>query len=513
MGFNPDNYNLKKLSEYPEILFGTNLPDGAFMPVVSLDENDALANYKISLTQLRDFIIQNGDYTNVIDYRPENYALISEKQLTIPAGWRLEVPNGFLPTGEYQNSIVNITEDRVIDFSQQQVGKYSVVCTADNNYVLLQSALLVRKNRSVVISPATGTIVYETDNNLWWRYTGSDWQQIPGMPLLNVEVSETGITVALCNSLIRNRLNLQYLLAQAGIEIPESRGPFERIITNVKKSGADLLYYIPAGTEVDLQNYPDTLDLIQGAYARAVAAGAKTQTIIADNMTFYYDAETGLYFAPMASYMLYLNSRGYAPVIGYDGTGTVIKTPISAHGELVAEWQTGNAPYFSHVKVFADGWVEQQGSVFLSQSAEANVKLLVAMRDVGFYVNANTQDQTDGAAVSRSTAIINASTISLRIGYSSNLTRRCAWTVKGYADPAALTNIINAYSRFEYYLLGNSAKNIPVDLAGQLGTILNAYNQIVQNGADFFSIQATDENDAVAKSAQNPTKFVYVADS
>ncbi len=429
MGFNPDNYNLKKLSEYPEILFGTNLPDGAFMPVVSLDENDALANYKISLTQLRDFIIQNGDYTNVIDYRPENYALISEKQLTIPAGWRLEVPNGFLPTGEYQNSIVNITEDRVIDFSQQQVGKYSVVCTADNNYVLLQSALLVRKNRSVVISPATGTIVYETDNNLWWRYTGSDWQQIPGMPLLNVEVSETGITVALCNSLLRNRLNLQYLLAQAGIEIPESRGPFERIITNVKKSGADLLYYIPAGTEVDLQNYPDTLDLIQGAYARAVAAGA----IIADNMTFYYDAETGLYFAPMASYMLYLNSRGYAPVIGYDGTGTVIKTPISEHGELVAEWQTGNAPYFSHVK--------------------------------------------------------------------------------GYADPAALTNIINAYSRFEYYLLGNSAKNIPVDLAGQLGTILNAYNQIVQNGADFFSIQATDENDAVAKSAQNPTKFVYVADS
>ncbi len=429
MGFNPDNYNLKKLSEYPEILFGTNLPDGAFMPVVSLDENDALANYKISLTQLRDFIIQNGDYTNVIDYRPENYALISEKQLTIPAGWRLEVPNGFLPTGEYQNSIVNITEDRVIDFSQQQVGKYSVVCTADNNYVLLQSALLVRKNRSVVISPATGTIVYETDNNLWWRYTGSDWQQIPGMPLLNVEVSETGITVALCNSLLRNRLNLQYLLAQAGIEIPESRGPFERIITNVKKSGADLLYYIPAGTEVDLQNYPDTLDLIQGAYARAVAAGA----IIADNMTFYYDAETGLYFAPMASYMLYLNSRGYAPVIGYDGTGTVIKTPISAHGELAAEWQTGNAPYFSHVK--------------------------------------------------------------------------------GYADPAALTNIINAYSRFEYYLLGNSAKNIPVDLAGQLGTILNAYNQIVQNGADFFSIQATDENDAVAKSAQNPTKFVYVADS
>lgn len=516
MGFNPDNYNLKKLSEYPEILFGNDLPDEAFFPVVSTDENDALANYKIKLAQLRDFIIQNGDYTNVIDYRPENYAIVSNKQLTIPAGWRLEAPNGFLPTGEYQNEILSITEDRVLEFGQTLVGKYVVFVSSDNNYIVLQSGLLVRKNRAAVKQPIEGNIVYETDNNLWWRYTGSDWQQLTGMPLLNVAVSETGISVSLCASLMRNRLNLQYLLAQGGIEIPETRGPFERVITNVKKSGADLLYYIPANTEVDLANYPDTLDLITTAYARAVAAGAKTQTIASTNYIFYYDSQTGLYFAPISSYSAYLNGRGVAPFIGYDGTGTIIRTPITGHGDLVATWYMGNESTKSYVRLFADGWVEQEGLSSIGEATTVVITLPVNMRDTSYIalcagnVVSTAQDtETSTAAVKQTST----SQITFSTHYINPNLQNLSWAVKGFANPADLNNIPAAYSRFEYYLLGNAIKNIPVDLEGQLATILNNYNQIVQNGADFFSIQAANDADAITKSNQNPHKFVYVADS
>lgn len=516
MGFNPDNYDLKKLSEYPQILFGNDLPDAAFMPVVSIDENDALANYKIRLAQLRDYIIQNGDYTNVIDYRPEHYAVISNKQLTIPAGWRLECPNGFLPTGEFQNSILEITEDRVIEFAQQPVGNWIVAVTPDNNYLCLQDAMLVRKSRASVIAPTDGALCYETTTNLWYRWTGSDWQQIAGMPLLNVAVAEDGITVSLCNSLMRNRLNFEFLLAQAGFEIPETRGPFERIVTNVKKSGADLLYYIPAHTEANIANYPDTLDLIRLAHARAVNAGQRTQTIGENSYNFYYDEQTGLYFAATnADYENYFTNLGLAPFIFFDGAET-IKTPLTSHGELVAKWQMGVVNNIK-VRVYADGWVEQEGQVQgAGHPGYATVDLPVEMKDDLYNISLsvinglnNYTNTVFGFPKQTTTQVF------MRTGSNgtNSVSLPVAWKVQGYAAPAALANIPNAYSRFEYYLLGNAATNIPADLSGQLATILNNYNQIVQNGADFFSIQATDDADAKQKSIKNPTKFVYVADA
>lgn len=515
MGFNPDNYNLKKLSEYPEILFGNNLPDEAFFPVVSTDENDAPANYKIKLAQLRDFIIQNGDYTNVIDYRPENYAVINGKQLTIPAGWRLEVPNGFLPTGEYQNAILNLTEARTIEFGQVAVGDWSVFVTADNNYLCLQTSLLVRTVKENVANPVEGNVVYETDNNLWYRYTGSNWQQITGMPLLNVRVTESGITVSLCASLMRNRLNLQYLLAQGGINIPESRGPFERIITNVKKSGADLLYYIPAHTEVDLANYPATLDLITSAYARAQALGAKSFTINDVEYQFYHDDDTGLDFAlDLSTYGTHFTNFGTAPFIYYDG-GTHIWTPKTSHGDVVykAEYNETERNKF-YVTIFSDGWMEIDGNdTFASNDTTRNIVFPIPFADVNYIYNVSFAFGGNGTADYKFTSPRNRTKTGFSyIGYLDYSTGS-SWFAKGWASADALKNIPNTDSHHEYYLLGNAATNIPADLGAQLATILNNYNQIVQQQANYFSIEATDDVDALAKSIANPNKFVYVADS
>lgn len=520
MSFNPDNYDLKKLSEYPEIEFGNNLPDEAFFPAVSLDDQQALANYKISLAKLRDFIIQVGDYTNVIDYRPENYAQISGKQLIVPGGWRLEVPNGFLPTGEYKNTILNITESRTIEFGQVNPGLWSVFVTDSSNYLCLQSSLLVRRNRAQVTTPATGTIVYESDSNLWYRYTGSDWQQLTGMPLLNVDVSESSISVSLSASLMRNRLNLQYLLAQAGIEIPESRGPFERVITNVKKSGADLLYYIPAHTYVDLANYPQTLSLITAAHARAIQTEVKILTIGEHIYRFYRDDETGLDFADtLYDYSNHYDDNGTAPFIYYDG-GTHIWTPKTSHGDLIYKADVpvadvpANANYTMSVSIYSDGWMEYTGlDTFASDSAVRTITFPFPFKDMEYkaFISFcyNLSGPTQYQFICPQTRTENGF---LYAGIKSSSTGS-AWRASGFAAADVINNIPNSDSHHEYYLLGNAATNIPADLGAQLATLLEYYNQVVQQQANFFSILASDNADALAKSIANPNKFVYTADS
>lgn len=512
MSFNPDNYDLKKLSEYPEIEFGNDLPDSAFVPVVSLDENDALANYKIPLAQIRDFIIQTGDYTNVIDYRPTPYYSASGLQLTINGGWRLECPNGFLQTGEYQNEDIEITDARQIDLSNQGAGQWVLFLTADNTYIVRKSNLLIRKSRASETAPETGTILYEVSTNTWWRYSGTAWNQLIGMPLINVEIASGAMSIALTNSLMRNRLNLEYLLLQAGIEIPESRGPFERIISNVKKSGADLLYYIPAHTEVDLANYPETLSLLQSAYQRAVAAGIISGGLYGD---FYRDAQTGLDFAALAVYAQAYSDFGLCPFIGYSGSGSVFWTPKTAHGELIAEQKPTGANNYSWYRIYADGWVEQGGT---STSDGQTVTFPIQMANTEYFIS-GMPCEVDPKAIS-SVAFSSKTTTSVILwGKRVNASAFASgahpvyWEVSGMAADSELARIPNYESYNEYYLIGNRLSAIPADLAGQLATILNNYNQIVQQGAGFFSIQAADSAAAEAASIQNPTKFVYVADS
>lgn len=507
MGFNPDNYDLKKLSEYPLIAFGNDLPDAAFVPVVSTDEQDALANYKISLAQIRDFIIQNGDYTNVIDYRPENYAIISGKQLTIPAGWRLECPNGFLPTGEYQNVIVEITEDRTIEFSQQPVGEWVVFITESDNYLCLKSSLLVRKTRDKVINPIEGTICIETDTNLWYRWTGSNWQQLTGMPLLNVDVGADSISVSLCASLMRNRLNFEYLLAQAGFEIPESRGPFERIITNVKKSGAELLYYAPAHTEVDLTNYPDTLDLISSAYQRASALPVKSFTVSSVEYQFYHDDQTGLDFAlDLTTYANHYDRFGIAPFVYFDGAAT-IWTPKTSHGDLIYCWGDNVPSANFWGRIYADGWCEYHWLGVVADNWTINFPF--PFDDSITYFMQGEQISSDATG----NLGLNSRTATSASGnHSGASTYNMSYSACGFIAKSALESIPNSDSHHEYYLLGNAATNIPADLAGQLATILNNYNQIVGAQANYFSIKADDDADALQKSIENPNKFVYTAD-
>lgn len=516
MSFNPDNYDLKKLSEYPEIEFGNDLPDSAFVPVVSLDENDALANYKIPLAQIRDFIIQTGDYTNVIDYRPTPYYSAAGLQLTINGGWRLECPNGFLQTGEYQNEDIEITDARQIDLSNQGAGEWVLFLTADNTYIVRKSNLLIRKSRASETAPETGTILYEVSTNTWWRYSGTAWNQLIGMPLINVEIASGAMSVALTNSLMRNRLNLEYLLLQAGIEIPESRGPFERIISNVKKSGADLLYYIPAHTEVDLANYPETLSLLQSAYRRAVDAGIISGGPYGD---FYRDAQTGLDFAALAVYAQAYSDFGLCPFIGYSGSSGVFWTPKTAHGELIAEQKPTAANNYSWYRIYADGWVEQGGIVNSTKynNTSVNVMFPITMSDTGYtaIANPNTTTHQETWQIAARCAVKSTTGMSVHGGENANnaYTGTCSWYVCGYAAAETFALYPNSESYNEYYLIGNRLSAIPADLAGQLATILNNYNQIVQQGAGFFSIQAADSAAAEAASIQNPTKFVYVADS
>ena len=511
MSFNPDNYDLKKLSEYPEIEFGNDLPDAAFIPAVSIDENAALANYKIKLAKIRDFIIQTGDYTNVIDYRPTPYYSATGLQLTINGGWRLECPNGFLQTGEYKNENIEIAAARQIDLSNQGSGQWVLFLTADNTYIVRKSNLLIRKSRASETAPETGTILYEVSTNTWWRYSGTDWNQLIGMPLINVEIASGAMSVALTSSLMRNRLNLEYLLLQAGIEIPESRGPFERIISNVKKSGADLLYYIPAHTEVDLANYPETLSLLQSAYQRAVAAGIISGGPYGD---FYRDAQTGLDFAALAVYAQAYSDFGLCPFIGYSGSDSVFWTPKTAHGELIAEQKPTAANNYSWNRIYADGWVEQGGYAAVRGQQNTTITLPVEMAGTNYVVQItndlnNASNQYGSQCNGRSTT-----QIIIKCGsHSSGDQMHANWQVSGMAADSELEKIPSYESYNEYYLIGNRLSAIPADLAGQLATILNNYNQIVQQGAGFFSIQAADSAAAEAASIQNPTKFVYVADS
>lgn len=514
MSFNPDNYDLKKLSEYPEIEFGNDLPDDAFIPAVSIDENDALANYKIMLSKIRDFIIQTGDYTNVIDYRPTPYYSATGLQLTINGGWRLECPNGFLDTGEYQNEYIEIADARQIDLSNQGAGEWVLFLTADNTYIVRKSNLLIRKSRAAETAPETGTILYEVSTNTWWRYSGTAWNQLIGMPLINVEIASGAMSVALTNSLMRNRLNLEYLLLQAGVEIPESRGPFERIISNVKKSGADLLYYIPAHTEVDLANYPETLSLLQSAYQRAVAAGIISGGPYGD---FYRDAQTGLDFAALAVYAQSYSDFGLCPFIGYSGSGSVFWTPKTAHGELIAEQKATAANSYTWFRVYSDGFVEQGGVVVVNSASVGsgtystkNITFPIAMQNTRNWVCQAKYDRFN-AGFSNSEVSTGAQVYQVNDSSASCANPFVIWRVSGLV--ANYNNFAAAESYNEYYLIGNRLSAIPADLAGQLATILNNYNQIVQQGAGFFSIQAADSAAAEAASIQNPTKFVYVADS
>lgn len=512
MSFNPDNYDLKKLSEYPEIEFGNDLPDAAFIPAVSIDENAALANYKIKLAKIRDFIIQTGDYTNVIDYRPTPYYSATGLQLTINGGWRLECPNGFLDTGEYQNENIEIAAARHIDLSNQGSGQWVLFLTADNTYIVRKSNLLVRKSRAAETAPETGTILYEVSTNTWWRYSGTDWNQLIGMPLINVEIVSGVMSVALTNSLMRNRLNLEYLLLQAGIEIPESRGPFERIISNVKKSGADLLYYIPAHTEVDLANYPETLSLLQSAYQRAVDAGIISGGHYGD---FYRDAQTGLDFAALDVYAQAYSDFGLCPFIGYSGSGSVFWTPKTAHGALVAEQKPTAENSYTWNRIYADGWVEQGGYATINNDSQVTITLPVEMNSDKYHIliTANSSGTIKTGGDGNFTATPLSSTQFKWMNGDDFVATNSFWEVKGMAADSELAKIPSYESYNEYYLIGNRLSAIPADLAGQLATILNNYNQIVQQGAGFFSIQAADSAAAEAASIQNPTKFVYVADS
>lgn len=512
MSFNPDNYDLKKLSEYPEIEFGNDLPDAAFIPAVSIDENAALANYKIKLAKIRDFIIQTGDYTNVIDYRPTPYYSATGLQLTINGGWRLECPNGFLQTGEYKNENIEIAAARHIDLSNQGSGQWVLFLTADNTYIVRKSNLLVRKSRAAETAPETGTILYEVSTNTWWRYSGTDWNQLIGMPLINVEIASGAMSVALTNSLMRNRLNLEYLLLQAGIEIPESRGPFERIISNVKKSGADLLYYVPAHTEVDLANYPETLSLLQSAYQRAVDAGIISSGHYGD---FYRDAQTGLDFAALDVYAQAYSDFGLCPFIGYSGSGSVFWTPKTAHGELIAEQKPTAENSYTWNKIYADGWVEC-GKQYAWNGAWTTITLPVAMRDANSYTCTAGGYRTDRSPYQEMTNFRNYTATTVDIWSSDDNTSNPASVriyICGMAADSELAKIPSYESYNEYYLIGNRLSAIPADLSGQLATILDYYNKVVQQGADFFSILASDDADALAKSVANPNKFVYTADS
>lgn len=83
---------------------------------------------------------------------------------------------------------------------------------------------------------------------------------------------------------------------------------------------------------------------------------------------------------------------------------------------------------------YADGWVEQGGRASVTgygQTSNSTVNLPVTMSDTNFFAQAIILGVGENIGVGQEVAILSASQISLRINYSSTLTRTLSWEVKG----------------------------------------------------------------------------------
>lgn len=181
-------------------------------------------------------------------------------------------------------------------------------------------------------------------------------------------------------------------------------------------------------------------------YNAETTLGAQSETIAGTTVYFRLAAD-GHKIAPAdqeAALETIYNATGAADYFMLDITNERFKLPRKQKRQLIQSWRSGSSWY----KLYSDGWVEQGGSVACVQSANTTVTLHITMANTNYYVNCNSTNTTDGAAVSRTTQITTNSTFYIRIGYGSELSRTCCWEVQGYAAS------VPTQTQLEYYYVG-----------------------------------------------------------
>jgi hypothetical protein len=110
----------------------------------------------------------------------------------------------------------------------------------------------------------------------------------------------------------------------------------------------------------------------------------------------------------------------------------------AAKGHEVIEFQaptvTNNYTWY---RKYADGWVEQGGKASVTgygQTSNTTITLPVEMANSDFFAMATILGNGENIGVGQEVAILSTSQISLRINYSSTLTRTLSWEVKGMAQ-------------------------------------------------------------------------------
>jgi hypothetical protein len=92
---------------------------------------------------------------------------------------------------------------------------------------------------------------------------------------------------------------------------------------------------------------------------------------------------------------------------------------------------------YTWYRKYASGWVEQGGRASVTgygQTSDSTVNLPVTMSDTNFFAQATILGNGENIGLAQEVAIISTTKISLRINYSSTVTRTLSWEVKGMAS-------------------------------------------------------------------------------
>ena len=216
--FDPTQYELSKFSEFEQLTTQQALDQNAFIPLYATDPQEGTPkNYKLSLADLIDYIKRMGDYTNVVITPPsETPFIVSGTTLTVKAGYKCQASNGFNNDGTFKNIDIDLTQDVSRDFAGFDSGYYIIWLQPSGHlgvqkYTLLR--YLTREGLAQISNPQSGTIAYVKNQNKWYNFNGTDWNEVQIIPLFLMYMAVDGqtITVQRYDSVIRNHLNMDFI--------------------------------------------------------------------------------------------------------------------------------------------------------------------------------------------------------------------------------------------------------------------------------------------------------------
>ena len=108
-----------------------------------------------------------------------------------------------------------------------------------------------------------------------------------------------------------------------------------------------------------------------------------------------------------------------------------------AGGDAVIAFQRPTAENnYTWFRKYASGWVEQGGQASVtgySTTSNSTITLPVEMGSSHFFAQATILGNGENIGMAQEVAILSTTQISLRINYSSSVTRTMSWEVKGFA--------------------------------------------------------------------------------